>query len=115
MKQEIKDKWVGALRSGEYQQGKGALQRDGKFCCLGILSDLYAKENNVEWKDYRDGSDYKCFLGSMGILPFQVVQWAGLESVNPCVSSIHRSEPISRINDRGVSFTEIADLIEKNF
>ena len=46
-------KWVDALRSGEYKQTRGALRGDDegnepKFCCLGVACDLYAKETNVD-------------------------------------------------------------------
>jgi hypothetical protein len=37
MPKEIKDKWLTALRSGEYQQGKGMLCNENKYCCLGVL------------------------------------------------------------------------------
>lgn len=38
MTQEVKDKWVAALRSGEYVQGRDTLRTyDGKYCCLGVL------------------------------------------------------------------------------
>lgn len=44
MKAEIKQKWLEALRSGQYQQGKGVL-RDSldRFCCLGVLCDIVDK------------------------------------------------------------------------
>lgn len=38
MSQEIKTKWVEALRSGDYMQGVGRLKDDkGAYCCLGVL------------------------------------------------------------------------------
>jgi hypothetical protein len=39
MPKELRDKWVSALRSGEYVQGTGALYnpRDCSYCCLGVL------------------------------------------------------------------------------
>ncbi len=44
MDQELKAKWLTALRSGEYEQGKGALctvdHGDKRFCCLGVLADV---------------------------------------------------------------------------
>lgn len=50
MTPELKAKWVEALRSGKYAQGKRAL-RTGRdkpendlFCCLGVLCDLIAPE-----------------------------------------------------------------------
>ena len=46
MKAEIAKKWVKALRSGRYQQGKQALKVKSKrgitrHCCLGVLCELY--------------------------------------------------------------------------
>lgn len=37
MPKSIRRKWLNALRSGKYKQGKGALEKDGKYCCLGVL------------------------------------------------------------------------------
>jgi hypothetical protein len=50
MKAEYKAKWVAALRSGEYPQGYGQLKDDqGRFCCLGVLSDVVRDELNARW------------------------------------------------------------------
>ena len=48
MNPEVKKLWVEALRGGKYVQGKGKLHyisKDGqeKFCCLGVLCDLYPR------------------------------------------------------------------------
>lgn len=41
MKKELKQKWVEALRSGKYEQGKGVLRTfTDRFCCLGVLCDV---------------------------------------------------------------------------
>ena len=40
MKREIRDKWTAALRSSNYRQGKGALNKRNRFCCLGVLCDV---------------------------------------------------------------------------
>ena len=38
MKKDTKEKWVAALRSGEYKQCQGELKDDsGAHCCLGVL------------------------------------------------------------------------------
>jgi hypothetical protein len=39
MSKELRDKWVSALRSGEYAQGTGALYKadENSYCCLGVL------------------------------------------------------------------------------
>ncbi len=37
MDAEFKAKWVAALRSGRYRQGKNWLSHGGRHCCLGVL------------------------------------------------------------------------------
>lgn len=38
MRKEDANKWLKALRSGDYKQGNGHLKTaDNKFCCLGVL------------------------------------------------------------------------------
>lgn len=44
MDEELKEKWIAALRSGKYEQGKEKLHCDGKFCCLGVLADIVKPE-----------------------------------------------------------------------
>ena len=40
MNQELKAKWVAALRSGEYKQGQGAMRpTPDTYCCLAVLRD----------------------------------------------------------------------------
>jgi len=47
MKESDVKKWVEALRSGEYEQGKGILcmddeiSGDWKYCCLGVACDIF--------------------------------------------------------------------------
>ncbi len=41
--QEIKDKWLNALKSGEYQQFNGQLRNNGNYkqmCCIGVLCNI---------------------------------------------------------------------------
>lgn len=41
MSPELKEKWVAALRSGKYKQGKKVLRTyENTFCCLGVLCDI---------------------------------------------------------------------------
>ena len=108
MKTDIKDRWILALRSGEYKQGRGFLYRnDGTMCCLGVLCDLYVKENNKKWEGNNMFYD---LLGKTKSLPNEVQQWADLNDGNPTVSS-HNS--LAELNDDGASFEVIADIIEK--
>lgn len=116
---EVKEKWVAALRSGQYTQGRNALQtEDHKFCCLGVLCDLYRTETGRgEWK-----SDIT-FLGNtlpgVGFVdpthgvpefsrePETVRQWAGTVAGNDMAM-------LADMNDYGTSFEALADYIEKN-
>ena len=52
--QKVKNKWIKAMASGEYTQGKGMLKYtdgDGEVChcALGVLGELYPKlmESNI--------------------------------------------------------------------
>jgi hypothetical protein len=100
---EIKAKWVEALRSGEYEQGCGALRtEDGKYCCLGVLTDLYCKAKGVTFDGVTRSNRW--------VLNLSVRRWAGLESPNPAVPQA----PLAWLNDSGRTFAEIADLIEGN-
>lgn len=40
MDKELKQKWIDALRSGEYKQTKGTLRDTNGHCCLGVLCDV---------------------------------------------------------------------------
>ncbi len=114
MKPEIKARWIAALRSGEYVQGRDCLRRDlwtpasapgeltDAFCCLGVLCDLAAREGVVEW----DGTDVLYTFPQRGrgtdvlytspqrgrehwennVLPLPVMVWAGLAEDNPRVA-----------------------------
>jgi hypothetical protein len=112
---EVKAKWVAALRSGEYKQGLTRLKTvyegiDPKFCCLGVLCDLHDKELNCE----------QSFESIAGELPDHVKEWAGLEENNPYMrqpaSLAYPKEwrtHISVLNDiKQFSFNQLADLIE---
>lgn len=40
MKTELKKRWMKALRSGIFKQGRCALLSEGKYCCLGVLCHI---------------------------------------------------------------------------
>lgn len=115
MKKEIKKKWVDALRSGKYRKTLGQLRSDRNcFCALGVLQDLYMKDNHtINW----DTPD-EC-----GIIPFYsddefpisaVGDWAGIEDFREGLIEVDgKMCLISQLNDDGKSFDEIAELIDK--
>jgi hypothetical protein len=124
MNSQVKEKWIAALRSGEYSQGDGKLRSDKGFCCLGVLCDLYAQEPFTQgWKfngEYEESPlpmDYWYFDGESEFLPESVMKWAGLEANCPEVA-VDTDEDvvydlIANLNDTGYSFSTLADIIEK--
>ena len=119
MNNEVKTKWLAALRSGEYPQCKGALHdANGGFCCLGVLCDLYDQEHKVLWT--KTDGDYK-YMGELALLPEVVANWAELPCSDPVVDDPDPEEAetaatlnLSEMNDTGWSFKEIANAIEKS-
>jgi len=117
MKPDIKARWVEALRSGEYEQGEGQLKEGNKFCCLGVLTDLYSKETGRDWREGELDPD-------AGQLPPEVQKWADIDA-DPVVpngdfDSDGNPKPVllSDLNDGSnwphrEPFTQIADRIKK--
>jgi hypothetical protein len=99
---EYKAKWVAALRSGQYQQAQKALKSEGGFCCLGVLCDVMRADVCGEW----DEDDY-FVTGSIddSYLPDDV---ATLASVDCDVQN-----SLVDMNDKGATFSAIADYIER--
>ena len=104
MNQEIKEKWVEALRSGKYKQGRSRLKdNENHYCCLGVLCDIRAKEFNTVF----NSDESKDFPGSI------VMDWAGLKHKNPNVMFDGSKTDIATLNDdKHLSFKEIANIIE---
>lgn len=92
MDKQIKQRWIDALRSGNYKQGKFWLRRGDKcessFCCLGVLCDIYNQDTGNNWSfpedpEYIDDGEEPSaceafgFLGEEKVLPTDVAEWAG--------------------------------------
>lgn len=115
MDAEWKRKWVEALRSGDYAQGRSFLKMGDEYCCLGVLCDLMSKDGGlVKCEPPDTGIVDSCvwrFDGQHDYLPPTAQEIAGLESHNPRVNG----EYLALLNDEGgLSFAEISDLIEKH-
>jgi hypothetical protein len=121
MKPEVKEAWVKALRSGEYQQTTGRLRKYQGFSCLGVLCDIYNKQEqplSVEERNWCYHMDICCYTydGFNSTIPSCVQEWAGLDSNNPGYFDEHRGwRELADINDQGKDFDYIADLIEVHF
>jgi len=97
MEASLKAKWIEALRSGKYKQGRFKLRtRDDCYCCLGVLCDV---SNISEWEV--NGSSYS-YDGALSFLPPSL--WSQLTP--------EERDYLMQMNDRGdMSFPIIADWI----
>lgn len=93
MRAALKKKWIAALRSGKYKQGKGSLYNPERreYCCIGVLGRC---------ADLR-------YLGDRGYL------FAATEIAATGVSQTEQRH-LASLNDQGCTFKQIATWIEKN-
>lgn len=140
LKPEVKQLWVKELRSGKYGQAIGRLKGKGNtYCCLGVLCEISPVKENVESAcDCCNDNLITYWDEESGVLPFAVREWAGTGTdrdirmalnsddikrltdkygtnafVTVCDSDDVEVVYGSSLNDAGVSFSDIADLIEK--
>lgn len=109
MLNENAKKWVAALRDPEAKQTKQTLEDDTGNCCLGVVCRLYAKEY-PDWPiGTREGFMTFGSSNSTAVLPYEVMNWLNLNNSN---GRHVNGQTLTRMNDHGASFAEIADLIE---
>jgi hypothetical protein len=108
MNPEVKAKWVAALRSGEYRQGRERLRTGDAFCCFGVLCNVHAQEHpDIAAREMCPGD----YMGSTFLPSDEVLDWAGL-NVSEHVHIRNERGPLYEHNDAGRTFAEIADAIE---
>jgi hypothetical protein len=120
MNPEIKELWLQALTSGEYTQGTGYLQKDGSFCCLGVLCDLAVKAG-VAWSEEKvwngvSATTYRDYNGdnSTTTLPDGVAEWAEISASGQF--SFEFGDTLWELNDnRKLTFEQIAAVIDEKF
>lgn len=108
-------KWIQALRSGEYKQTTGALQKTkgakAGYCCLGVACVLYnevAAANNRISVEIKNPSGNVAFGGNIEQLPMRPLRHYGLSG--------QMQEDLIDINDKKKkNFNQIADYIEAEF
>lgn len=126
-------KWVDALRSGDYKQTTGILERVNRYddsrthCCLGVACRVFMKEEDNEgiltaisdrhitkftWHENEEGE--------ADTLPEPVSVWLGINSNNPVLLTGEDGEliPASTLNDEEhfrYTFDQIADLLEEKY
>lgn len=121
MDEKVKESWLRALRSGEYQQGRDFLhQQDGSFCCLGVLCNLYVESTGRgHWVVLGDNEflTFKSESEDMDTcLPESVLKWADMPLCTPEGAPELKTDnqSLAGLNDAGFSFSQLADYIEEN-
>lgn len=116
MKATIRNQWIKALRSGEYAQIIGVLDSGKGYCALGVLCTLALNEGICTYSEEHSIGAYD---GRIRSLSFNIMNWAGVDWENDNEKGylnfdLHgKKTSIAKLNDSGLSFNQIADIIER--
>lgn len=135
MNEKIKQQWIAALRSDKFHQGHDQLVKHRPalstthHCVLGVLCHLAVEagqaigrqaphpDEEPEYDDIEMMDGYEDLKGhwQFDVLPRGVRDWAGLETGNPrvTVNNAERDLLLTQINDKGISFSVMAKLIDE--
>ena len=124
MKPEIKQRWIDALRSGNYKQGYFKLKTNDCFCVIGVLCDILKNELNGYWKyNYFVCQDKLFCVEEMKACkpPNTVIKYCGFKPEQnnryyfPLVKYGDNSErSLIKLNDIDrLTFEQLADIIEE--
>lgn len=95
-----KKKWIEALRSGKYSQGRHTLKNsyDMEYCCLGVLCDI------VDPYGWTDNDNH-----------YDEVNYPANSVLNKVVLDRDEAHDLAVMNDAGEPFSKIAAYIEDNY
>lgn len=107
MNKEAKEKWIEALRSGKYKQGKSCLMgTDNAYCCLGVLVRVFEEHYGLKFDQKvtpANSVEFGSFC-SIASPPEIVIDWIGLAPGHQTL--------LMNLNDKhGCSFAGIADVL----
>jgi hypothetical protein len=117
---DLLERWVVALRSGDYEQGMRRLrvvdEGKSKWCCLGILAEVFDSSRwspePMDWTAlYWD--DHSAH--SAGLTTDLRLAIGADDSLVKLSESIGGKCTLAGLNDVGMPFSEIADVIEEQF
>ncbi len=111
MHEQWKAKWIDALRSGKYEQGRGSLHPGDKYCCLGVICDVIdptgwqALDKFTSIMRYYGVREHK-YDGNEAKLTRNIREQIGLRGSD--------MEILIDMNDERVDFITIAKWIKNN-
>ena len=106
MKENIKNLWVDALRSGEYNQTTHQLEDKEGYCCLGVLCKVGEKEGipvDTDSSGELEGVDLTEQV--------DILEWSGTSQFDQSGAQ----NILIGMNDDGKTFEEIADHIDNHW
>lgn len=119
MDAKLKARWVAALRSGEYRQGKNGLRSlENEFCCLGVLIDIMDGRETWTYSEVVDGymteSDEETALcgprlRDVGLGTAEQQTLINMNDGSYCADGVGGD-----YTDNPQTFDQIADWIEEN-
>jgi hypothetical protein len=108
--------WVAALRSGKYQQCTNGLRKGNTYCCLGVANEISGLGKWIDDYAFQDATLAEAEVAGEDktyeeeFTSPDVQEWLGLRTKDGSIGGITLAE----LNDDGVPFDEIADIIEKH-
>lgn len=118
-----KRRWIKALKSGKYKQGENMLFNGVEYCCLGVLASLTHHDQLLHGaltltdRQLRIGTqslEEKYGIGSQGNIPPTcevTIRYPKCSKKTHCRDT-DNCDKLTMINDFGVSFTIIAQIID---
>lgn len=109
----IKDRFVSALRSGDYVQTQRTMRRGTEYCCLGVLCHLHRQETQMLlWTLEEDHGIAYSYSKHFAAPPPVVWNWALMPLEMADKEDVKKM--LMRLNDHySWSFKKIADLLER--
>lgn len=108
---EIKEKWLNALKSGEYKQVRGQLRTNFGHCCLGVLAEIHpdlqiSKNGENCLINNGEKNDENCFITEeVGYEPFSALL------TGEVYTRLYRKNDDIRL--QGGDFSNVIPLIEE--
>ncbi len=112
MPRELGEKWLAALRSGEYKQTDEYLEDNGSYCCLGVLQ--VCADGMVETET--DGSSFSVpsrkWLKTKEISFYSEDKSFAIPDIGDLGLLTDLNDVFDEEGEHKYPFTKIADLIE---
>lgn len=104
MNEDLKQRWIAALESGDYPKSVGRLRDSVGFCCLGVLGDLLIQEDHsYHWS--QDAPRTYFLITPSG------ARGSCLEEI---VLPISDQDSLAQINDQTDTFHDVTIWIKEN-